>query len=114
VRKKNPKKSVHGKNLKINKIQNGRHPTDGNRKTAITNYQIMIESSVTCLLVLASHKAFNGYCVTFVKPSKYKMAAIFDLKLVKNGSKTCSLEYIFLCAMCHAPTVCKAGDDISA
>ena len=50
----------------------------------------MVESSVICLLVLASHKAFNGYCVTFVKPSKNKMAAIFDLKLVKNGFKTCS------------------------
>ena len=80
----------------MNKIQNGRHPTDGNMKTAIIMYQIMIESSVICLLVLASHKPFNGYCVTFVKPSKNKMAAIFDLKLVKNGSKTCCLANLSL------------------
>ena len=50
----------------------------------------MVESSVICLLVLASHKAFNNYCEAFVKPSINKMAAIFDLKLVKNGFKTCS------------------------
>ena len=30
------------------------------------------------------------------------------------GKVKTEFEYICLCAMCHAPTVCKVGDDINA
>ena len=67
---------MHGKHFKIDGIQDGRHPVDGNRKTAIIMYLIMIQSSVIHVLVPASHKAFNGHCVDFVKPSTNQIATI--------------------------------------
>ena len=85
MRKKSPTKSSYGKYLNIDEIQVGRHPDDGNRKIVIIMYLIMIQSSVICLFVLASHEACDGYCVGFVEPSKNKMAAIYDLEFSKNG-----------------------------
>ena len=48
-------------------------------KMVIIMYLIMIQSSVICLFVLASHEACDGHCVGFIEPSKNKMAAMYDL-----------------------------------
>ena len=68
--KKSPKKSEHGKYLKIGEIQDGRQPNSRNMKIVIIIALILLHSCVIYLFVLAFQATCGGNSLKTVKSRK--------------------------------------------
>ena len=83
--KKSPKKSEHGKYLKIGEIQDGRQPNSRNMKIVIIIALILLHSCVIYLFVLAFQATCGGNSFKTVKSRKKQNGRHIYLKMLSFG-----------------------------